>query len=492
MASSEVPWSGLHPASLLVNLVPRAWATLRSLWGPILLAFITGRQAYGQEIVDVFLVVTFFVLAIANTLIHFLTLRFRVAEGRLEIRSGLLNRQVRVISADRIQNLEMVRNVFHRMSGLVEVRIETASGSEVEGMLSALAEEHARGLISALEEARGESRATEEPVPAEVVLTNTWSELLWFGATDVRFGGTVVVLGFALEGILGRMVDPEDVRRTSGLLAGLGGLALIVAVVSGTWLVRTVTAVVQHYRFRLARSERALVAERGLLTTLRSELTLSKVQLVTVLEPWLRRLAGFSSVVIETAAAREGGDGTQRSSALVPHVAETELAPVLGSALPLRDLDPATVALQPPHPRALIRATAAGLSQTGILAAVATWWFWPWGALALILLPLSMLVARLDHRYQGWAVTDDLIVSRRGWWTRQTWWLARAKLQSTEVTQGPILRRYGLGVLHVRVAGSVVQLPAMTFDEALALQSRLLEREVAEASLDDGLATSEA
>src|SRR6185503_14051289 len=137
---------------------------------PIALAFVYG-QANGQGLFDLGLLLLFFGLAIGNTLVHYLTLRYRLADGRLEIRSGLLNRQARVIAADRVQNVEMVRNVFHRLSGLVEVRIETASGTEVEGLLSALSVADAEALIGALEAARGEVPAAH-PDEGDLLVAN--------------------------------------------------------------------------------------------------------------------------------------------------------------------------------------------------------------------------------------------------------------------------------------------------------------------------------
>jgi putative membrane protein len=469
---SEVPWKGLHPVSLAVNLVPRTWATLRSAW-PLLLAVLYGR-ATGQGFFDLSLLTIFFGLAIGNTVVHFLTLRYRIVDGRLEIKTGVLNRQVRVIGAERIQNVEMVRNVFHRMSGMVEVRIETASGTEVEGLLSALSVDAARELIAGLEAARGEVASDDDEGTGELVVQNSPTELLWFGATSTRLGGLVVLFGLLFEGWSLQAPDEDALRRTGGFFAGLGGIALLLLAVSGAWVVGTVTAAVRSYGFRLVRTASALVAEQGLLTRRRAVLRPSKVQLVTVLEPVLRRLAGFASISIETAAAREGGDGTQRSEAVVPFVSGPALRGVIEAALPAGGVDPGTAELLPPHPRALIRATAASVTRAGLLAAALSWWLWPWGLLSLLLVPLSVGIAVLDLRYQGWLVTDALVVSRRGFLSRRTWLLARTKLQSTTVSQGPVLRRYGLAILTVRVAGSQVVLPAMAFDDALALQTRLL------------------
>lgn len=481
VGASDIPWKQLHPASLLVNLVPRTWATLRSAW-PLLLAVLYGGLT-NQGIFDLSLLLLFFGLAISNTVIHFLTLRYRVVESRLEMKTGLLNRQVRVIGAERIQNVELVRNVFHRASGMVEVRIETASGTEVEGLLSALSEDEARALVSALEAGRGEARTVEQADAGELVIHNTLPELLWFGVTSTRLGGIAVLLGLLMEGIaFDPSPDPDDVRRTTGLFAGLGGIAALIAVVSGAWVVGTATAAIRHHGFRLTRTASALVAQQGLFTRRRAVLRPSKVQLVTVIQPVLRRLAGFASVSIETAAAREGGDGTQHSEAMIPYVAPQQVKTVVGAAIPLGGVDPMTVELRPPHPRALVRATAAAVTRSALMSAALSWWLWPWGLLAWITIPVSVISARLDHQHQGWRITDRLVVSRRGWLSRSTWLLARHKLQSTAVSQGPLLRRYGLGILQVRVAGSVVQLPAMAFDEALTLQERLLRERVRERS----------
>lgn len=478
MASDDEGWLGLHPASVVVNLVPRTFATLRSAW-PLVVAAVYG-QANGQGVLDLLLILLFFGLAIGNTVVHFLTLRYRLVDGRLEIRSGLLNRQARVISADRVQNVEMVRNLFHRMSGLVEVRIETASGTEVEGLLSALSVEDAQHLITALQSARGDAPTAEEPHPDDVLVANGTGELLWYGATGTRLGAVALLAGLAYEAMALRgPVDPEALDAPPARLGTITVL-LVVAAATGAWLIGVATALLRHHGFRLVRAGRALVAEQGLFTKRRAELRLSKVQLVTIVEPWLRRAFGFGSVWIETAAAREGGDGTQRSEAAVPHVERGTYRTVVGAAVPLGDLDPAALALQPPHPATLTRALLIAVLRVLVVAVLAVAWFGAPGLLALLLLPASVGLAVLDVRTQGWLVTDALVVARRGWLDRRTSLLARGKLQSATVEQGPLLRALGLGLVHLRVAGSRVVLPALAHAEAVALSDRLVRAKASE------------
>ncbi|MFN7144746.1 MAG: PH domain-containing protein, partial [Myxococcota bacterium] len=133
--ASRDEWRSLEPASLLVNLIPDLWRTVRAAW-PLLLAVLVGGGI--ANLVNLGILGVFLASAVGRTVLHFLTLRYRLHEGKLEIRTGLIGRRFRVIDPARIQNVEIVQNVFHKAAGLVELRIETAGDSGAEGMLSAL------------------------------------------------------------------------------------------------------------------------------------------------------------------------------------------------------------------------------------------------------------------------------------------------------------------------------------------------------------------
>ena len=468
--ASEVPWRKLHPASVVVNLLPRTWAVVRSMW-PVFLIVLFGGRADGQSLFDLALLSLFLFLTVGGTILHWLTLSYRVHDGRLEVMTGLVNRQTRVISPDRIQNIETVANVFHRMSGLVEIRIETASGSEVEGLLSALSASEARDLTEALEALRLNGltvEQTEEELP--VIAHNSLLDLFRFGATATRLGAALVVVGFLFEG---------QRRLDTGidLLSDLGWMGFVlalVAVLTGTWLVGSVRAVATHFGFTMINTPTSIIATEGLFTRRRVELPTDKVQLVTVSEPILRRWAGFGTIHIQTAAARSEGGGVQNAEAMIPVVDRTRLYEVVRLAVPALNIDLDNIQLKPPAVKALIRSLVASTWQSTVFGAAVSWWFWPYGLLGLVVIPLGWLAAWLDHRHQGWLVTDDVIVSRQGYLNRETRIVARGKLQSTELTQGLLLRRYGLGRLSLRVAGNAVSLPILKFEDVVGVQEELL------------------
>ena len=71
---------------------------------------------------------------------RYLSFRVRYEGTELVIRSGLLFRNERHVPYARIQNLDAVRNVAHRLLGVAEVRVETGGGQAPEATIRVLHE----------------------------------------------------------------------------------------------------------------------------------------------------------------------------------------------------------------------------------------------------------------------------------------------------------------------------------------------------------------
>ena len=74
------------------------------------------------------------IVAIVRTL----TFRYRYDEHELVIRTGLLSRNERHVPYARIQNVDGVQTVFHRLLKVVDVKVQTAGGNEPEATMSVL------------------------------------------------------------------------------------------------------------------------------------------------------------------------------------------------------------------------------------------------------------------------------------------------------------------------------------------------------------------
>ena len=489
MASEAAPaevgaWRSLEPASLLVNLLPDLWRTARAAWPLLLAVFVGGGIA---NVVNLGLLTVFFGSAIGRTVLHFLTLRYRLHEGKLEIRTGLIGRRFRVIDPGRIQNVEIVQNVFHKLAGLVELRIETAGDAGAEGLLSALSVAEANALREGL-------HATEHPTspdappppPAEELLATTLVELVGYGVSAGRVGAVVLAAGVAFE-VLGQ-ISPEQVAQgmTSlqpGAAAGLGLLAL-----AGGYAFSVAGTIIRHYNFRLFRSPRGLRFEAGLFTRRGVEMALSKVQLVRVDEPWMRRLMGYGTVVVETAATGAPGESASPEG-LLPMVTAEEQAEVSRIILPSLDIDPWTAPLRPAAKQAAVRAVVGGTIRWGILAGIVGWFA---GPVAIVLPFVGGLLGWLDWQRQGWAMSPGYVVGRGGFLTRRTFIVPRAKIQSVHMLSDPLLRRYDLARIMIWVAGTSVTLPALDIKDARVLFRALAEGRAREARPLHGAGGAEA
>ena len=75
----------------------------------------------------------------AFALIRSLSYRYRLDEAELVVRTGFIFRNERHVPYARIQNVEVIQNLFHRLFGVVEVKIETGATNEDEARLQVVA-----------------------------------------------------------------------------------------------------------------------------------------------------------------------------------------------------------------------------------------------------------------------------------------------------------------------------------------------------------------
>ncbi|MBA2321357.1 MAG: PH domain-containing protein [Deltaproteobacteria bacterium] len=462
MASETSPgrqlhWRSLHPLSPLVNLLPRLIGAVRSAW-PVGLAILFGRGGR-LHLLDAALLSLPLVFAGTGSMLHWLTLRWRVVDRRLEIRTGLLTRQVRVIAADRVQHVASVQRLTHRLTGLVELEVETAAGREVEGLLSALSRADAEELVAGL------GHPSAPPPAAAAAAPSAWyrndvSDLFRYGATGTRWGLALFVFGIGFE--IAQWQDSDRLAALASTLGPVGGAAGLLALLTGTWLVSTGAAMMRHWGFSLVERGDSLVAEEGLFTRRRVEIRPGKVQLVAVHEPWLRRMMGIATVVASTAAARSRAGGTEQAEALVPVVYPDGIGPLLHRLLPEIPLDPSSIERHPAHPRARLRALGGAAFRSTLIGGGIAAFTWPWGVVALLVgVPVAVLFAELGFRAQRWAVTSELVLAEGGWWRRTAVAVPRAKVQVVWLTAGPLMRMRGLARLTVAVAGGQISLPLL-------------------------------
>ena len=130
------------------------------------------------------------------------------------------------------------------------------------------------------------------------------------------------------------------------------------------------------------------------------------------------------------------------------------------------------------------RCTAVAITSVLALGAVAVSlaegrYLWPAlpVVIALVGFSLSWFWPPAAYRHLRFGVDEAGIVIQQGVFFRSHIALPRVRIQHTDVSQGPLQRRFGVGTLKFYTAGSRhtrIELPGLTHGEAIALRDMLL------------------
>jgi len=403
---------------------------------------------------------------------------YSFTETELVVRDGLLTRNVRHISYERVHNVALVRNPIHRLLGVTSARIETAAGGKPEALLRVLS-------LEAAEELRhytlGEER---QAAPKDGPLLQVPDrELVNLGLISNR--GFVVVA--AVMGVFSQFnwwnqdwVKDQDWLsifestriKAPGWVAGLLiGVVLILLFIVLLRLLSIAWYLVRYRGFTLSKKGEDLRAEYGLFTQVSSLIPVHRIQLVTVSTTLLHRCFGRASIDLETAGASDSGSDLSGPLA-TPGVSITRqwLAPIIESGRAaglvrevLPEIDIESIEWKPIEARAIRRIVnklaIAVTPLTLIVAAILIfsplhWSGWHALWLPLVLLPTAWMITRRWVRRAGYALTDVAIYFRSGWLGRQISVVRFGNMQTVSMHQTPFDRRKRMATLAVDTAGA--------------------------------------
>jgi putative membrane protein len=121
----------LHPLSVFFAFVAQVRALV--VPGVLVLVGASSRGGDWQPWMMLFIIPSAIVAAL-----RYVSFRYRYDANELVIRSGLIFRKERHIPYARIQNVDAVQRLLHRLLHVVEVRVQTGAGDEPEATMSVL------------------------------------------------------------------------------------------------------------------------------------------------------------------------------------------------------------------------------------------------------------------------------------------------------------------------------------------------------------------
>jgi putative membrane protein len=426
----------LHPAAIAVWFLDDARRFTLAL-----VAFVIARGG------NVIVIVSVAVLVLtAFEVLRYLRFTYRIEGNTLVVEGGLLHRFRRALPLARIQSVDVVQKLRHRILGVVELRIETAGGSSTEAPLVALTQEEA-GRLRPLLLAEDDAAASREPPPL-VVLTP--GDLIVAALTGGRVAVAAVLFGYAQEVLSDEFLASlasraEDALRSAFLATALAILGVVIIVLT----VSVIATTFVYWNFTVRRQGARLIIERGLLDRRRATVPLKRVQAVQLKENPLRRIFNKAALTSITAGYSPSNEERQETSMLLPIGSRDQALWLAGLALDLPS--PPDRPLQGAPRDALLRRLVEALALTAPLVTVALVLLGRQGLWSLGLLVAPAGVAWFSYRALGFRLDSDYLAVQSGVFNRQTTIIPRANVQHLSLSRGPLQRAFNLASLRIGV-----------------------------------------
>jgi putative membrane protein len=445
----------VHPIETLVRLLPA------------LLVLLIARSGTGNderwELIALPVIVAWGVL-------RWVTTRYRIIDGQIELQRGLLNKQTTTAQLDKVRTVDLTAKLHHRLLGLAKVEISTGGGQRDRLVLDSLLVDEGRRLraellhranpeITGLPAPTGEPLDLDELGPGvaaapradeEVVLLRldpTWiryAPLTTTGLATAAAGLGFLTQGFTRFGNTSELIV-ERARWVRDLAWWIDAILVLVLVSS----LAVSAYVLTFWGFRLTRNRLgSLHTRRGLLTTRETSIDPARVRGIQIDEPLGLRLAGARRLkVVTTGLVKEQGGADW----LCPPAPAATVTALAGEITP----DDAAVSgdLLGHGPaarrRRLTRAVLPVLLVLALLVVGRALWGWTAALLGVAPVLLVAAIALGVDRYRslGHAVTAGHLVTRHGSLDRQRVVLDRDGIIGWKVEQSFFQRRADIATL---------------------------------------------
>ncbi|GAA2077189.1 hypothetical protein GCM10009840_09770 [Pseudolysinimonas kribbensis] len=434
-----------------------------------------------HQLVPIALLIVFGVLLIVIG-IFYLSWRmhtFRITGDEVEVRSGILFRTNRKGRLDRIQGVDVTRQVLPRIFGAARLEIKVA-GQDANVNLAYLSSRSADALRRVIlrrasglrEQTLAAASDPADAAGAAAILNQRYQE---FTAPELdpslapptsvvqmhpgRLVGSTVLstatLWFVviLAVAVGMAIGFHVYEVLFGLVPLLFGL--------GSVLVRRVT---KSLRYSIAGTADGVRVGYGLLSLSNETLPPGRIHSVQVSQELLWRPFDWWEVRVNLASrSRERGQEGRRGTMILPVGSRAEVLKVLELTLP------ELLAAEGMEP--LVRASLeGGRPDDGFTVSP----------------PRARILRWFSRRRNGFALRPDAVLLRRGAIWRDLVVVPAARMQSVAVHQGPLLRRLRLAAIHVHtVAGPITaRLGALDADDAAGFFRDAAAADVAAAVAD--------
>jgi putative membrane protein len=466
--AAEEQWRRLSPRMLVVHPLNELIRAAPALLAVLVVGATSGRGPWWT-------LLGVGVLVVLGALRWFTT-TYRVTPRQVQVRKGLVRRQVLTVPTDRVRTVDVDAQALHRILGLAKVTVGTGrSDKSHEGItLDALSRAEAERLREELLHRRprpvaekspdGVAVAAGNPEDLEVVLAAMAPRWIRFGPFTLSGLVTVGIVGAFISRLLSEtQVEPDRFGPLKVVIGHLSSVPLaqsiaeaVLALVVVVVIASTVGYVLAFWNFRLSRHVGGtLHVSRGAINTRSTTIEERRLRGVEISEPLLLRAARGARLLAITTGLRVGRGAERGGTLLLPPTPRDEVERVAREVLTTAEAVTAELSAHGARARQRRYTRALGL---GAFLIGCSFVLWAMDVVAfgvalasLVLLPIGGVLAWDRYRSLGHAVSRSpagtILVGRQGSLVRRRVMLSRDGIIGWNVRQSFFQRRSGLATL---------------------------------------------
>lgn len=475
----------LHPLTIFY----RAIISLPGFAIPLYIALVNENT---QEWFFMVLAVVFAIVAFPFNFLSYYYFTFLIKKEEIIIKHGVLSRNQRNIHIERVQNVDISQNFLQQILRIAKVEIQTAGGIETEGLLEFVSKndaEEIRNVIrkyqNILEEEKKEEieEDTEKEVSDEDIDSETEPEpeketeekelfkmsireLVTYGMLRFRplvLIGMLILLQYlnVFPGFyenIEEYLDVESIKHLDVTMIVIYLFLFLLFTMFLSWLADILLTVNQYYNFRLSVEGSKLHSEYGLLGRRKSTIPLKKLQSITMASNFITRKLNLYSLRLQTAGIGVKKSMPEVAVPLAKHDRVSNLAEgIRDHERPVDYKHVSRLTIR----RAMFRYTMALLPILAIGIYLSTWL-----VTLVVMIPLLYYAAVLRYQYRGYAIQDNNVIIKQGFFYQRITIIPIIKIQTLHIVETFFQRRLGLATINVDTAGEQTFTDASIIDIA--------------------------
>lgn len=423
---------------------------LQFIW-LIIIFLLTLSNDPSKEFSALYILGALFLITLIWAALSWVFFTYRLENGTLHVRSGIIFKKERSIRSERVQSVNVFTNFLQQPFRVSRLQVKTAGSADAEFNLYSVKWEEAERIQQALGSHTVERKIELEKDFQYPVHKVEKREMLIAGLTSGRFLILFTLL-FALYAQFAQFIPEEMVESLLDQLVTTP-LHLVLALGSGllltSWLVSTLYFIIQYYDFTVMRQGDDIHLSWGIIDQKKVTVKVERVQALTVKETPLRQLFGRCSLNVEMAGG--ASKDQEQLKMLCPILAFKNVDAFLLKILPEYSIPQSTCPLPTRSLRRyVVRTTLPSL----VIILPLHYLQLPYFYLAYLLLIPALVLALLRYREGATAIMGNHLFMRFRFFSRVSVMVKKNHLQSLTLSSNPFQRLSALNNISTAVLSS--------------------------------------